>query len=60
MTELKPCPFCGKSVELKHYQVNNDDWWYIACKECEIAVDPWTWGNYQSKEMAIEKWNRRV
>lgn len=58
--KLKPCPFCGKDVELKHYKANGDDWWYIACRHCGIAVDPWMWNAHQTREDAIEKWNRRV
>lgn len=58
--ELKPCPFCGKDVELKHYKANGNDWWYVACRHCGIAVDPWMWNSNQTKEETIIKWNRRV
>lgn len=59
-TELKPCPFCGNDVELKHYKANGNDWWYIACRNCCIAIDPWMWNREQTKEETIIKWNRRV
>ena len=58
--DLKPCPFCGKDVELKHYKANGNDWWYIACRNCGIAIDPWMWNTHQTRMEAIEKWNRRV
>lgn len=57
---LKPCPFCGNKVELKHYKVYDNDWWYIVCKFCDIAVDPRAWNSNRSKEDAINKWNMRV
>lgn len=59
-TELEPYPFCGKNAELKHYKVNGDDWWYVACKHCEIALDPLFWNADQTKEEVMKKWNRRV
>ena len=58
--ELKPCPFCGKNVELNHYKTDKSDWWYVACKTCGIAVDPWMWNSHQTRTETIEKWNRRV
>ena len=56
---LKPCPHCGSDVELKHYKANHNDWWYVACSECGIAMDPLLWDT-QTKEQAIERWNKRV
>lgn len=58
--KLKPCPFCGKDVELKHYKLNGNDWWYIACRHCEIAVDPLLLNTDWTKDDAIRAWNRRV
>ena len=58
--QLKPCPFCGNDVELKHYKANDNDWWYIACRNCCMAIDPWMWNSGQTKEETIMKWNRRV
>lgn len=60
MAELKPCPFCGKDAELKHYKANGNDWWYVACSHCEIAMDPLMWNNNRTKEEAVELWNRRA
>lgn len=57
---LKPCPFCGgNNVDFKHYNVKNNDWWYVSCEDCEIALDP-LYFNGQTKEQAIERWNRRA
>lgn len=61
MTELKPCPFCGsENIKLNHYKVKENDWWYIVCPNCEIAMDPWRWNAGQTRMEAIEKWNRRA
>lgn len=60
MTKLKPCPFCGKNVKLKHYKANGDEWWYIVCNHCMISVDPLFWNDTRTKEEVIEIWNRRA
>ena len=61
MTELKPCPFCGsEDIKLRHYKVNDYDWWYVACVKCRIAIDPMLWDDCVSREEAIEIWNRRA
>ena len=60
MTDLKPCPFCGGKAKLMHYKVKNDDWWYVACSHCEIAMDPLMWNINRTKEEAVGIWNRRV
>lgn len=58
--KLKPCPFCGKDVEVKHYKANGDDWWYVACNHCMIYVDPLFWNDTRTKKEITEIWNRRV
>lgn len=58
--KLKTCPFCGKDVELKHYKANGNDWWYIECINCKIAIDPLMWNTNRTKEEVIEIWNRRA
>ena len=57
---IEPCPFCGNDVELKHYLVKNNDWWYIECTTCGIAVDPIKWNSNRSREDTIRIWNRRA
>ena len=58
--ELKPCPFCGEDVEVKRYKANGNDWWYVACNHCMIAIDPLMWNNNRTKEEITEIWNRRA
>ena len=58
--ELKPCPFCGNNVEVKHYKANSNDWWYITCDHCMIAIDPLMWNFDRTKKEIIEIWNRRA
>ena len=54
MTEqkLKPCPFCGGKAETYPYYFNE---WYIGCGECSCDL-----GVFDTKEEAIEAWNKRV
>jgi Lar family restriction alleviation protein len=52
MTELKPCPFCGGKAETYDYYFNE---WYIGCVECSCDL-----GVFDTKEEAIEAWNKRV
>ena len=59
MSELKPCPFCGMDVELKHYKANAD-WWYVVCNHCKIAIDPLFWNFDRTKKEIIEIWNKRA
>ena len=50
--ELKPCPFCGGEAETYPYYFNE---WYIGCSECSCDL-----GVFDTKEEAIEAWNKRV
>ena len=52
MTELRKCPFCGGKVEMYNYCFNE---WYIGCRECSCDL-----GVFDTKEEAIEAWNKRV
>ena len=52
-TELKPCPFCGKSVA-STYQYSNGGW-KVLCEYCGAQT------RYcRNREIAIEVWNRRA
>lgn len=55
MTELKPCPFCGDTVEI--VGVNNGNPFVLWCENCglEFGIDK----NYYLYQL-IEAWNRRV
>ena len=52
MTELKPCPFCGASAELKHYDIGV---YCVTCSRCFASM-----GGYPKEEQVVEAWNRRV
>ena len=53
MAELKPCPFCGGVAEISLLFGR----YGVACSSCQGAIIPCP---YQSKEEAIEAWNRRA
>lgn len=63
MTELKPCPFCGSKAKIFDTM---DGEWYVSCSQSEYqetgiicSCIPSTW-IYDTKEDAIEAWNRRA
>ena len=52
-TELKPCPFCGsKNIDLVDYSAVIV---FVQCDDC-CATFP----QFDTKEEAIEAWNRRA
>lgn len=53
MTELKPCPFCGKKAYLLEPDVSNQ-FWTVSCLFC-VAIDI----TGPTEEQAISKWNTR-
>ena len=56
MTELKKCPFCGSKARLN---VCNEKY-FVECSHenwCETLPKTWL---YNTKEEAIEAWNRRA
>lgn len=50
--ELKPCPFCGGHAIIDGC---DDTPWSVICKECNASI-----GYKETKEEAIEAWNRRI
>lgn len=60
MLELTQCPFCGGKAKLtcfEFYNADEDeeyDTFSIECTECGVCT------SFQSKENAIETWERRV
>lgn len=50
---IKPCPFCGGGVKLKH---NYSRHW-LECVDCHIETQTYP---SKSKEEAIAIWNKRV
>lgn len=59
-TELKPCPFCGGTAEIRITVKNRieeqrkDRAHLIMCRKCRASS-----GSEFDKDKAIEKWNRR-
>lgn len=54
---IKPCPFCGcKKIRVWE---RSDSYWDIQCDD-EDAVCAAMLYDHESKEMAIEHWNKRV
>lgn len=63
MDELKPCPFCGGEASFKKHSFYydkersfSDNTYGISCNNCFAE----SYQFYQTKEKAIEAWNRRV
>lgn len=58
-TELKPCPFCGEAKLIAECNEIDDEagenWHYIRCANCSV-----TSGYYNTREIAIDAWNRRA
>jgi len=50
MKELKRCPFCGGEAKIEGYKI-----FWATCKECTTETKV-----FDTKEEAIEAWNRRV
>jgi Lar family restriction alleviation protein len=64
MAELKPCPFCGRvPSKVREYKVPSirGVFYTVQCKapKSKCGIKPTT-SFCDSKEKAIEAWNRRV
>ena len=53
---MTSCPFCGSEVDMKDM---GSDRYHIKCKKCPCNFGD-VWGNSESKEYLIEKWNKRA
>jgi len=52
--KLKPCPFCGEIAEIENYLPEHT---IITCNgDCDVIIKD----SYQSKETAVEQWNKRA
>ena len=54
---IKPCPFCG-SKKIRVWE-KSDNYWDIQCDD-EDAVCAAMLYDHESKEMAIDHWNKRA
>jgi len=52
MKNMKPCPFCGSSGDIRHYP---NDGFLPHCIRCDGMIEKW----FKTEEEAIEQWNRR-
>ena len=52
---LKDCPYCGASVELRHFEAStfHAEGFYVSCNVCRLHVMP-------SKQAALADWNTRA
>ena len=65
--KLKPCPFCGREailVKNEHprlHRPSRNGQYHVACYECDLMMgyDEDYGGQFDTKEEAIEAWNRR-
>lgn len=69
MTELKPCPFCGRAVKIVHTEPCGYDATYFGDEYAVAIVHEWgekcvidNLGacNQREESMMIDLWNRRV
>lgn len=56
--ELKPCPFCGGYAHLDDPSEMGD--YGVSCENCGLFVMFGRDGECQTKEEAMEAWNRRA
>ena len=57
MEELKPCPFCNGKAKVEEQTDIFFRAFVCRCKKCGVSQP---YPKYESEELAIEAWNRRV
>jgi Lar family restriction alleviation protein len=55
MEERKLCPFCGSEARIKMLLKENKETYFCECWLCSCRTQ-----DFNTKEEAIEAWNRRV
>ena len=64
MAELKPCPFCGKSVMIYYSSATNGYYFMHSnskmITDCILLTPSTICGNYHNLTEAYEAWNRRA
>ena len=58
MIDLKPCPFCGSEAEMRNTRGLRT--WIVECSNPSCPASYMIGNDYETKEEAIEFWNRRV
>ena len=53
--ELKPCPFCGESVELDYSELPNRKHWFITCECCGMMYQ----SSISQRKYVKVDWNNR-
>lgn len=61
--KLLPCPFCGCKAKIKYDRVQ---WsmggpmrYWVACEARRCKINPYALYDFETKEEAIEAWNKR-
>ena len=57
--DLKPCPFCGNSPQLKHDKIGGHHFWSVECdndENCPVVIAT---NDFELKSEAIKVWNTR-
>lgn len=54
MSDLKPCPFCGKTDGIRIESFGGSKYG-VRCIYCQLKMGPWA-----GLQTAIDAWNRRV
>lgn len=52
--ELKPCPFCGKEVNIYKGEFDGSKIYSVSCENCGVSI-----GCSEDKHRMINDWNRR-
>lgn len=58
MTELKPCPFCGRKAVLR--EKANIGTYIVECTNGNCPASYMIGNDYETEEEAAEVWNRRA
>ena len=53
--ELKPCPFCGQSVEYDDEDAMTDGWFLVGCGNPDCCAMM----SHRSEEQLFSAWNNR-
>lgn len=61
MDEIKPCPFCGGNAfaSCEEYPTGEKAWHIYHMNDGNCFIDDCIVGDYETKEEAVEAWNRR-